>query len=101
MAGKADAVEHPVSLGGPAMDGRTRTHLEGQNQGSGSIDDDDIEALLMGKIVPKSIPVTLRKHSELVCKGINCDQYNGRCIAYKDIPGDCPLLASGSGEDKD
>ena len=55
----------------------------------------------MGKIVPKSIPVTLRKHSELVCKGINCDQYNGRCIAYKDIPGDCPLLASGSGEDKD
>ena len=25
------------------------------------------------------------------CGGINCPQYDGRCIAYKEIPADCPL----------
>lgn len=27
----------------------------------------------------------------ILCQGINCPKYNGRCIAYGDIPYDCPL----------
>lgn len=36
----------------------------------------------------------MSKEIELVylkCQGINCPKYNGRCIAYGEIPDDCPL----------
>jgi hypothetical protein len=30
------------------------------------------------------------------CAGINCSKYNGRCIAYGEIPKDCPLFQDNS-----